>query len=76
MYRYFTNCVGWPSDDVWVDGGLSSLIESRQEITRDEFLSKVDRKDLLELEDGLGYVQDSIDGGLEMNKWQGNKNSN
>jgi len=62
MYHYFNNCVGWPQDDVWVDGGLHDMIEDNQEVTRRTFLQHVSRRDLTSLENGLGYSRHHTQG--------------
>lgn len=55
-YQYFNNCVNWDDSDVHVDGGLVSLIDSSQNITRKTFLRKVNIDELRGIEDSLGYV--------------------
>ncbi len=55
IYRFYHNCVGWPSEDVFCPGGLSDLIDERIQISRRTFLRHVDRAELYELESSLSY---------------------
>jgi len=54
-YRFYNNCVGWPRNDVHNDGGLCDMIQSGRDITRPTFLKHIDKGDLRDLEDSLGY---------------------
>ena len=54
---YYSNCVSWPAEDVTAEGGLSDMISQRVEITRRTFLKHVNRDDLTEIEDSLGYAR-------------------
>ena len=54
-YRYFNNCVNWNRADVSREGGLSDMIDNAIDITRETFLKHVDRSDLDNLENDLGY---------------------
>lgn len=54
-YRYLRSCVDWPESDVHCPGGLRDMIEGATDITRQTFLSRVDRTDLRHLEAMLGY---------------------
>lgn len=54
--RFYSNCVGWPRDDVSTPGGLSDMIDQGVSITRRTFLQHVDRDDLAKLETSLGYA--------------------
>jgi len=55
-YRYYGNCVDWPSYDVYRDGGLNDMIYSLNEISRRHFLRQVDTDEVHELEESLGYA--------------------
>lgn len=57
MYRFFCDCVGWNLEDVHKQGGLCDLISERREITRRTFLRHVDREELAEKADSLGYAR-------------------
>jgi hypothetical protein len=52
---YYNNCVGWDSRDVHVRGGLCDMIRDAVDITRATFLRHVDREQLDELAQQLGY---------------------
>ena len=49
--RFYSNCVGWPHPV----GPLMYLVENARPITRKTFLQHVDREDLREIEERLGY---------------------
>ena len=53
---YFSNCVGWPSEDVDAEGGLCEMIETRRKITRATFCLNVDKTSREDIERGLGYA--------------------
>lgn len=54
---YFSNCVAWPTDDVHADGGLCDMIDVAQEVTRRTFLKHIDRFELQNIEQKLGYMK-------------------
>lgn len=54
-FRYYSNCVSWPQDDVNSEGGLVDMISAGQHISRQTFLRNVDAAQLKEMEDQLGY---------------------
>lgn len=56
-YRYYNNCVNWDKHDVDKSGGLSDMIDSSDDITRNEFLRNVDMNDMRALEQDLGYTR-------------------
>lgn len=56
IYHYLNNCVNWPRYDVHRKGGLCDLIDDRIDISRRTFLQHVDREQLRELEQDLGYA--------------------
>ncbi len=56
MFNYYTNCTNWPERDVDRQGGLRDLINDRVQITRQTFLKYVNREELKQLEQDLGYV--------------------
>lgn len=60
-YRFYHSCVDWPND-AFVTGGLSDLIDSRIDITRKSFLKHIDRNELWEIEESLGYVKHAKQG--------------
>ena len=68
-YQFYNNCVNWNPSDVSIAGGLCDLIDSRISITRKTFLSKVDRADLVYLEDSLGYVKHYSQGLIMAKDW-------
>ena len=55
MYRYLRCCVSWPQSDVHREGGLRDMIDQAADITRRTFLQHIDRGDLRDLEEQLGY---------------------
>lgn len=58
LFNFYCNCVGWPSNDVHAPGGLVEMIHHPEEmqVSRATFLRHVNRSDLRELEQGLGYT--------------------
>jgi hypothetical protein len=62
VFNFFNKCLTWDLNDVHVDGGLNSLIDGKQWITRKTFLKHVDRQDLRKVEDSLGYESHPIKG--------------
>jgi len=54
-YRYYRCCVGWPQDDVYVEGGLSDMIDAIETTTRRTLLAHVNRADLAAIERDLSY---------------------
>ena len=56
-FEFFANCVDWHAADVHCPGGLCSLIDDRQQVTRRTFLRHVSREELWRLENQLGYSQ-------------------
>jgi len=56
VYRYYNNCVNWPSRDVDRKGGLRDMIDQAKDITRETFLRHVSLAELREIELGLGYT--------------------
>lgn len=69
MFRYYTDCVGWPPDDVHKPGGLIDLIENRRQITRRTFLRHVNRDDLAELESVMSYARHPSQGLTMAGDW-------
>lgn len=67
-YRFYTNCVNWPRNDVHEPGGLSSMIEDAQDIERATFCRHVDRAEREELERDLGYEINGRRGLLTMTR--------
>lgn len=55
-YWFLQTCVGWPMNDVSVEGGLSDMIDSALGITRRTFLLHVDQDELKGIEAKLGYA--------------------
>ena len=55
-YHYYSNCVGWPKKYVGCDGGLMDMCSDAIDIYRETFLKHVDRQELRELEEALGYA--------------------
>jgi hypothetical protein len=55
-FVYYSNCVGWPRNDVHKPGGLIDMIDNAQDITRHTFVGHVDQKDLQMSEKMLGYA--------------------
>lgn len=55
MYSFYHSCVGWPQADVHCEGGLCDMIDQRCQITRRTLLKHVDRDELKDLEEQLGY---------------------
>lgn len=55
-FVYYSNCVHWPRNDVHTPPWLCAMIDRATIISRKTFLSKVDRKELLEIEQFLGYA--------------------
>jgi hypothetical protein len=55
-YRYYTNCVNWPTRDVHKKGGLIDMINQATGITRDAFLRHVSLEELRDIEQQLGYA--------------------
>lgn len=68
-HRYYCNCVNWPESDVHSDGGLVAMIDSNRDITRQTFLDHVDRDDLANLSDQLGYVRHHTQGLTMAQDW-------
>lgn len=68
MLRFFSNCVGWPEDDVHDEGGLCDMIEVAHDITRATFLKHVDRASRIDIERGLGYAPHDPDAVLTMKR--------
>ncbi len=56
-YKYYNNCVSWPSRDVHRNGGLSDMIDDAIDITRQTFLKHVDMAELKDINWSLGYVE-------------------
>jgi len=54
---YFNNCVNWNQGDVFRKGGLSDMTDRAIDISRKTFLKHIDREDLRDIEEGLGYEQ-------------------
>lgn len=54
--QFFSDCVGWPRDDVHTEGGLCAMIDAATDITRATFLRHVDRDGMAEIERALGYA--------------------
>ena len=52
-YTYYNNCVNWPRKDV---PDLIDLVDEAIDITRQTFLAHVDRDDLRQVEEELGYA--------------------
>ena len=50
--KIYSSCVNWPRNDV---PALCAMIDSNRLVSRRTFLRHVDREDLRELENGLGY---------------------
>jgi len=64
--RFLRTCADWPEEDVWITGGLRSMIEEARRITRRQFLAVVDREDRETLETRLGYSLHKSAGQLTM----------
>ena len=62
MLKFYNNCVGWNPDDVDTNDGLANMIDSAFSISRRQFLQLVDRDELKELEEGLGYSEHHTQG--------------
>ncbi len=60
---FYHSCVGWPSDDVRAEGGLTDMISEAKDITRRTFLKNVDRDSRIKVEKSFGvyapYESDS-----------------
>lgn len=56
LYKYFRNCVEWPRNDVYREGGLVDMIDEAITISRRTFLRHVSRIELENIEWNLGYV--------------------
>ena len=56
MMTFYNSCVTWPAHDVDAKGGLSDMIDEAYEISRRTFLKQVDRCELRDLDDALGYA--------------------
>lgn len=54
-FVFYSDCVNWPRKDVRSEGGLSDMIDQAIDITRVTFLKYVDREQLRDLENQLGY---------------------
>jgi hypothetical protein len=54
-YRYYKSCVDFSVAEASKPDGLLSMIDNNIEITRETFLSKVDRDEFEELSTRLGY---------------------
>lgn len=54
-FVFYNNCVNWPSNDVHREGGLTDMIDQAIDITRDTFLTHVDKDQMKEIENQLGY---------------------
>lgn len=67
-YRYFTNCINWPREDVHAAGGLCDLISSCRPITRKTFLRHVNRQDREALEKSFGYAPHDFASRLTMKR--------
>jgi len=55
MYKFYSNCVSWPSGDVFNEGGLSDMIDNAIDITRKTFMKYVYMSELKDIEMSLGY---------------------
>ncbi len=69
IYRYFNNCVGWDSSDVNNPGGLQDMIDKAIDITRETFLKNVDKEELKDIENNLGYVNNAKHGLIMANDY-------
>lgn len=67
--RFYRCCVDWPENDVDEDGGLCDMIQSGTDITRSTFLKHVNRDDLRDREDDLGYEQHAANGLTMAGDW-------
>lgn len=55
-FTYYNNCVSWPANDVQAEGGLSDMIDTASDITRDTFVRHVNPASLADVEGSLGYA--------------------
>ena len=69
QYKYYNNCVSWPSYDVSRNGGLSDMIDNAIEITRKTFLKHVNKYDLKGLGMDLGYAEHPSQGLTMAGDW-------
>ena len=53
-YHFYSDCVSWPERDV--HEGLIPMIDDAIDITRRTFLKHVDREEMKEIEQALGYA--------------------
>ncbi len=58
-FTYFNNCRQWDKDDI---DGLDNLIDGISYIKRGTFLKKIDREELREIEQHLGYNNNASQG--------------
>jgi len=54
-YRYYSDCVHWPRNDVHHIGGLTDMVNSDIQVCRRTLLRNVGRELVKELETSLGY---------------------
>jgi hypothetical protein len=64
--NFFSDCVGWPRDQV---PDLSAMIQAGEKITRETFLKHVDRQEMKRIEQELGYERDSRKGLTMAKDW-------
>ncbi|NCC33545.1 MAG: hypothetical protein EOM24_16245 [Chloroflexia bacterium] len=65
-YQFYRTCVGWPRQDA---DNLSKMVDEARDITRNTFLSHVDKEELSGIEIELGYVSHPSRGLTMANDW-------
>lgn len=69
MFKFYNSCVSWPQNDVQEKGGLTDLVDKATEVTLETFLKYVERDELAEIEEQLGYCRNAKHGLTMANDW-------
>ena len=67
--NFIGTCINWPRMDVSAPGGLSDMIDSAVEITRRTFLKHINRCELSDIENSLGYSDHPLKGMTMASDW-------
>ena len=65
-FRFYSSCVSWPQDDV---ENLKEMIALRRSISRSTFVKHVDKRELGDLEERLGYASHHSQGLMMSQDW-------
>ena len=57
MYEFYKSCVDWPDKDIHEPGGLVDMLNNNMTISRRTFLMHVPKRQLVALEERLGYAK-------------------